>query len=506
MNDFILELDNISKSFPGVKALNKVKFSLRSGEVHALIGENGAGKSTFIKIITGVHQPDSGDIFLFGKKVTFANPTVARDKGIAAIYQNTTCFPDMTVTENIFLGHEYVERRTNRILWKKMHERARELLRSIGSNIDPEEKMGSLSVAQQQMVEIAKALSQDAKILLMDEPTAALTNREAEELFAITRRLKEAGTSIIFISHRIEDIYKIADRVTIFRDGCYVRTWNISDITRDELIKLMVGREITRLFPKKQAKIGNELLRVERLYRAGVFADISFKLHEGEILGITGLIGSGRSEVAQAIFGIAPADGGQIFIENRAVKIDNPLKAIKLGIGYLPEDRQIQGLVLPFSIMENITLPVIEELSRRGWLHRTAEYIKAKELAELLRIKATSVFDRAYSLSGGNQQKIVVAKLLAARLKVLILDEPTKGIDVGSKAAIHEIMSDLACQGFGIIMISSEMPEVLGMSDRIIVMHEGRVTGEFDREEATQEKIMEAAITKRIHQRIAEVL
>lgn len=354
------------------------------------------------------------------------------------------------------------------------------------------------------MVEIAKALSQDAKILLMDEPTAALTNRETEELFAITRRLKEAGTSIIFISHRIEDIYKIADRVTIFRDGCYVGTWNISDITRDDLIKLMVGREITRLFPKKQAKIGNEILRVEGLCKTGIFADISFNLHEGEILGLTGLIGSGRSEVAQAIFGIYPADEGKIYIENRAVNIDNPLKAMKLGIGYLPEDRQIQGLVLPFSIMENITLPVIEDFSRRGWLHRSAEYIKAKEMAELLQVKATSVFDKAYSLSGGNQQKVVVAKLLAARLKVLILDEPTKGIDVGSKAAIHEIMSNLACRGFGIIMISSEMPEVLGMSDRILVMHEGRITGEFDRAEATQEKIMEAAITKRTRQRTAE--
>jgi len=497
MADYILELDNISKTFPGVKALSKVKFNLRAGEVHALIGENGAGKSTFIKVITGVHQPDSGEIFLYGKKVTFSNPTVAQAQGIAAIYQNTTCFPDMTVTENIFLGHEYVEHRTKRILWRKMHEKAGELLRSIGSNIDPEEKMGSLSVAQQQMVEIAKALSQEAKILLMDEPTAALTNRETEELFAIARRLKEAGTSIIFISHRLEDIYQIADRVTVFRDGCYVGTWNISDLTRDDLIKLMVGREITQLFPKKKARVGDEIFRVEGLSKMGIFADISFNLHEGEILGLTGLIGSGRSEVAQAIFGIYPADEGTIYIENKPVHIDNPLKAMKLGIGYLPEDRQKQGLVLPFSIMENITLPMIEDFSRRGWLHQSAEYIKAKGMAELLQVKATSVFDRVYSLSGGNQQKVVVAKLLAAKLKILILDEPTKGIDVGSKAAIHEIMSDLACRGFGIIMISSEMPEVLGMSDRILVMHEGRITGEFDRQEATQEKIMEAAITKR---------
>jgi len=497
MADNILELDSISKTFPGVKALNEVKFSLRSGEIHALIGENGAGKSTFIKVITGVHQPDKGEIFLYGKKVTFSDPTAAQNHGIAAIYQNITCFPHMSVTENIFLRHEYVDHRTKRILWKKMHEKARELLRSIGSNIDPEEKMGSLSVAQQQMVEIAKALSQEAKILLMDEPTAALTNRETEELFAITRKLKEAGTSIIFISHRLEDIYQIADRVSVFRDGCYVGTWNISELTKDELIKLMVGREVTQLFPKKEASKGDEIFRAEGLCKAGTFADISFNLHAGEILGLTGLVGSGRSEVAQAIFGIYPPDKGTIYIKNKPVHIGNPLKAMKLGIGYMPEDRQIQGLVLPFSIMENITLPVIEDLSRRGWLHRSDEYNRAKYMADLLQVKATSVFDKAYSLSGGNQQKVVAAKLLAAKLNILILDEPTKGIDVGSKAAIHEIMSDLACQGFGIIMISSEMPEVLGMSDRILVMHEGRITGEFDRQEATQEKIMKAAITKK---------
>lgn len=503
MADNILELDSISKTFPGVKALNEVKFNLRAGEVHALIGENGAGKSTFIKVITGVHQPDKGEIFLHGKKVTFSDPTAAQNHGIAAIYQNITCFPHMSVTENIFLRHEYVDHRTKRILWKKMHEKARELLRSIGSNIDPEEKMGSLSVAQQQMVEIAKALSQEAKILLMDEPTAALTNREAEELFAITRRLKESGTSIIFISHRLEDIYQIADRVTVFRDGCYVGTWNISELTKDELIKLMVGREVTQLFPKKEASIGDEIFRAEGLCKAGTFADISFSLHAGEILCLTGLVGSGRSEVAQAIFGIYPSDKGKIYIKNKPVRIDNPLTAMKLGIGYMPEDRQIQGLVLPFSIMENITLPVIEDLSRRGWLYRSVEYNRAKYMADLLKVKATSVFDKAYSLSGGNQQKVVVAKLLAAKLNILMLDEPTKGIDVGSKAAIHEIMSKLACQGFGIIMISSEMPEVLGMSDRILVMHEGRITGEFDRQEATQEKIMKAAITKKGTQQIS---
>ncbi|MCR4431543.1 MAG: sugar ABC transporter ATP-binding protein [Tepidanaerobacteraceae bacterium] len=498
MEDYILELKGITKTFPGVKALDAVKFNLKAGEIHALVGENGAGKSTFIKIISGVYQPDEGEIFLNGERVSFKNPREARMMGIATIYQNIICFPDMSITDNIFLGHEYINNYgIKRLLWKKMHDKAKELLHLVGNDIDPEEKMGNLSIACQQMVEIAKALSQEAKIFIMDEPTAALTQHETEELFNIVKKLKEDGASIIFVSHRIEDIYKIADRITVFRDGNYIGTWEKSQLSRDDLIKFMAGREITQLFPKKKINAGRELLRIKGLSKKGVFTDISFSLHEGEILGVTGLIGSGRSELAQAIFGIHPVDAGMIYIQGKPVRIDNPVKAMKLGIGYLPEDRQKQGLVLPFSIMENITLPVIESLSQRGWLRQSNEYMKAKEMAELLQIKANSVLDKVYFLSGGNQQKVVIAKLLAAKLRILILDEPTKGIDVGAKAAMHEIMCNLASKGYGIIMISSEMPEILGMSDRILVMHKGRIIAEFNRDEVTREKIIEVTINKR---------
>jgi len=496
MSDYILELKNITKIFPGVKALDNVQFNLKPGEIHALMGENGAGKSTFIKIITGVHMPEEGEIFVNGEKVVFTNPNEAKAYGIAAIYQHVTSFPDMTVTENIFMGHEYVSPGTKRVLWKKMNNEARELLRSLGSNVEPTARMGTLSVAQQQMVEIAKALSQKAKILIMDEPTAALTRRESEELYNISEKLKKQGTAIIFISHRFEDVYRLADRVTVFRDSKYIGTWDIKEMSQDSLIKAMVGREITQLFPEKKAKIGKEIFRVEGLTKNGVFADISFKLHEGEILGITGLVGAGRTEVAESIFGIQGLDGGKIYVNGRKVKIRSPFHAMKLGIGYLPEDRQKNGLVLQWSISKNITLPTLKKYSLSGFLREVAEYETAKKLAESLEVKATSIFDTAASLSGGNQQKIVVAKLLAADLKIIILDEPTKGVDVGAKAAIYDIMNDLASKGFGIIMISSEMAEVLGMSDSIVVMREGRITRIFDRSEATQEKILEAAMTK----------
>jgi len=496
MSDYILELKGITKVFPGIKALDGVRFDLKPGEVHALVGENGAGKSTFIKIITGVHPPEEGEIYIDGEEVSLPNPVTANERGIAAIYQHVTCFPDLTVTENIFMSHEYVDNFSKRILWKKMYSMAKELLASLGSEIDPNSKMGELSVAQQQLVEIAKALSQDSRIIIMDEPTAALTKRESEQLYKITDKLRNSGKSIIFISHRFEDIYRIADRVTVFRDSKYIGTWIVSEISRDELIKAMVGREITQLFPKKEVKMGKEIFRVEKLSKTGVFADVSFTLHEGEILGLTGLVGAGRTEVAEAIFGIKRADSGSIFIENKEVAIRNPQQSIRLGIGYLPEDRQKQGLVLPWSIAQNITLPTLGNHSKRGWLINMQEYETAKKFAELLQVKAMSIFDRVDSLSGGNQQKVVVAKLLSAKLRIIILDEPTKGVDVGAKASIHAIMSELAMQGFGIIMISSEMPEVLGMSDRIVVMREGRVTATFDIKEATQEKILEAALTK----------
>lgn len=497
MSKYILELKGVTKIFPGVKALDNVHFQLKSGEIHALMGENGAGKSTFIKIITGVHQPDEGEIYLNGKKVAINNPRDAQMMGIAAIYQHVTCYPDLSVTENIFMGHEKIQKGTKRILWKEMHAEAKKLLDELGANFDPKTQMGALSVAQQQIVEIAKALSTNAKIIIMDEPTASLTKKECEELYRITEQLRGNGTSIIFISHRFEDMYRLASRVTVFRDSKYIGTWGVNDISNGDLIVAMVGREITQMFPKKETEIGNEILRVEGLGKIGYFADIFFSLHKGEILGLTGLVGAGRTELCQTIFGIMPYDQGKIYFEGREVNIDNPLKAMNLGIGYLPEDRQKQGLVLHWGLEKNISLPALDKISDNGWLNNNKEVEIARNLSEKINVKAKSVFDLASSLSGGNQQKLVVAKLLTADLKVIILDEPTKGVDVGAKSAILEIMSDLACQGYGIIMISSEMPEVLGMSDRIMVMREGRITAMLERKDATQEVILEAAMTQK---------
>jgi rhamnose transport system ATP-binding protein len=494
LSENILELRGISKYFPGIKALEQVDFDLRKGEIHALVGENGAGKSTLIKIITGVHQPDTGEIRWEGQKVTFHNPTVALRYRIAAVYQQPASFPHLTITENIFLGHPLVSPLFKRLNWREMRKKAWELLESLGSDLDPSTPVGSLSAAQQQIVEIAKALSIDARVLIMDEPTAALTKREAEELYRIMKQLKARGTSIIFISHRLEDIFEVADRVTVLRDGRKVGTWMVDGVGERELIRAMVGREIDQLFPKVQVERGAELLRVEGLSRMGYFSNVSFTLHAGEILGVSGLVGSGRTEVAHALFGIAPADQGKIFVEGKKVTIRSPLDAIACGIGYLPEDRLQQGLFLPMSINDNITIVILDSLTRHGWLQPEREYQVSSKMLELLKIKAPSIFSSVSSLSGGNQQKVVVAKLLAARLRVLILDEPTHGVDVGAKAAIHRIMSELAQQGLGIIMISSEMPEILGMSDRILVMCEGRVSGILERREATQEKLMEMAV------------
>ncbi|QRG67172.1 sugar ABC transporter ATP-binding protein [Brevibacillus choshinensis] len=498
MADYVLELRGITKTFPGVKALDQVHFQLRPGEIHALMGENGAGKSTFIKIITGVHLPDEGEIFVNGQKTEIKNPKDAQKLGIAAIYQHVTCFPDLSVTENIFMGHEKITKRTKRILWGDMHAEAKRLLQELGAGFDPRTKMGSLSVAQQQIVEIAKALSMEARIIIMDEPTAALTARESEELYKIAEKLRDNGASIIFISHRFEDMYRLASKVTVFRDAKYIGSWGISDISNEDLIVAMVGREITQLFPQKVAKVGEELLRVEGLGKTGFFADVSFSVRRGEIIGLTGLVGAGRTEVCQAIFGITSYDSGQVFLKGSPIRVKNPLQAMELGIGYLPEDRQKQGLVLEWGIERNITLSALGQLSKRGWIQEKKEAELALALAEKVQVKARSIFDLASSLSGGNQQKVVVAKLLTADLDVIILDEPTKGVDVGAKSAIYEIISDLAAQGYGVIMISSEMPEVIGMSDRVVVMREGRVTAQLDGATVTQEAILEAAMVNSI--------
>lgn len=494
MEEYLLELNGISKTFPGVKALDNVHFRLKAGSVHALMGENGAGKSTFIKVITGVHQPDCGEIRLDGKPIVFDDPKQATAQGIAAIYQHVTCYPDLSVTENIFVGHELTADRTGRIDWKRMHKLAEGFLRQLGSDIDPRTIMGELSVAQQQIVEIAKALSINARIIIMDEPTAALTKRESEELYRITLQLRDEGKGIIFISHRFEDMYRVADRVTVFRDAKYIGDWAVGEIGNDKLIYAMVGRELKQMYPPKANEIGNEVLRVEGLHKTGYFADISFDVRAGEILAISGLVGAGRSEVCEAIFGYWPYDAGHIYMEGKEVRIRSPRQAMDLGIGYLPEDRQKQGLVLDWSISKNITLATLKQHSSRGVLSIRRENETAGRLSKLVNVKAQSTQDLASSLSGGNQQKVIVAKLLASELKVILLDEPTKGVDVGAKYAIYEIMRELSAKGIAIVMISSEMPEVLGMSDRVVVMREGRVTCILHTNETTQEAILEAAM------------
>ena len=490
----VLELRGITKIFPGVKALDNVHFELKKGEIHALMGENGAGKSTFIKVITGVHQADGGEMYLDGQKVEFKDTLESQKAGIAAIYQHVTAYPHLTVAENIFMGHEKVSHGI--IQWKQMYRESDALLKELNADFNSHMIMGDLSVAQQQLVEVAKALSMNARIIIMDEPTAALTKRESEELYRITRKLASEGASIIFISHRFEDMYALAERVTVFRDAKYIGTYDVNSITNAELIKAMVGRDISELFPKPDVKLGEEVLRVENLSRTGYFKDVSFSVRAGEILGLTGLVGARRTEVAQTIYGIEKASSGKIFVNGKEVKINCPYDALKPGIGLLPEDRQIQGLILDWGIGRNITLTELSRFKKGMFVDTKLENESAKDLAEKVDTKATSVFDKASSLSGGNQQKVVVAKALGSDFKVMILDEPTKGVDVGAKAAVYEILGDLAQQGYAIILISSEMPEMLGLADRIVVMCEGRVTGELSREEATQEKILELAMTK----------
>jgi rhamnose transport system ATP-binding protein len=497
MAEHILTLSSVSKTFPGVKALNGVHFELRPAEIHALMGENGAGKSTFIKIITGVYQPDSGEITVDGTPVDIRTPLDAQALGIAAIYQHVTCFPDISVAENIFMGHEQVCGPCKRVDWKAMYQKATALLEQLDATFDSRAVMGSLSVAQQQIVEIAKALSANARIIIMDEPTAPLSNRESEDLYRITLGLKQKGVSVIFISHRFEDMYRLADRVTVLRDGTYINTWNISGVDDNTLTAAMVGREIVQFFPKRDTVPGEELFRVEGLSRTGYFKDVGFSLRRGEILALTGLVGAGRTEVCEAIYGISPYDSGTITLNGAVLDHPNPARAIDAGIGYLPEDRLKQGLVLRWEIAKNITLPALAQFARHGWLDRDKENAAAAELSKKLSVKAVSVQDKVSTLSGGNQQKVIVAKLLTTGMKVIILDEPTKGVDVGAKTAIYTIMNDLVQAGYGIIMVSSEMPEVLGMSDRVIVMRDGRVTASMDTANATQEKILRAAMRDR---------
>jgi ribose transport system ATP-binding protein len=487
-----LEMRGIRKAFPGVQALQDVRFDARGGEVHALVGENGAGKSTLMRILGGVHQRDGGEILLRGRPVEIPSPTQARKLGISIIHQELNQVPALSVAENIFLGRE--PRRPGGLIdWAEIYAQAHHLLEDLGLPIDPRRRLGSLTVAEQQLVEIAKALSVEADLVIMDEPTAALTVEETERLFRFIRGLRARGVAIVYITHRLEEVFSIADRVTVLRDGQYIGTYAIGELTMDELIRLMVGRQLTEKFPKEPVAAGPVVLEVRGLSVRGQFADVSFAVRRGEILGVAGLIGSGKTQVARAIFGALPLDAGEILLEGRRVTIRTPRDAIALGIGLVTEDRKRLGLVLGMSVGTNITLPILPELQTGGFIQRREERRLIREAIRELRMAVTSPDQPARNLSGGTQQKVVVAKWLQTHARVLLLAEPTRGIDVGAKVEMYRLMIDLARRGVGIVMISSELPEILGMSDRVLVMHEGRITGEFQAAEATQEAILASA-------------
>ena len=489
----LLELANISKSFPGVKALEDVHFATEAGQVHALVGENGAGKSTLIKVISGVHHPDSGTIRMNGERVRFSSPHEALAAGIATMYQELSLYPELTVAENMFMGHAPIRELRGGVKvvdWGEMNGRAEEVLASLNiHDMDVRRKIGALSVGNRQRVEIAKALSLDAKVLIMDEPTAALTESDVDQLFDIVRLLKERGVAIIYISHRLIEVFQLADRVTVLRDGKFVDSKLVSETDEDDLIRMMVGRTITDLFPKLPSDVGDPVLEVRNLNRHPLTEDVSFTVRSGEIVGMAGLVGSGRSETAQVLFGILRKDSGEVFVEGQRVEIKSPSQAMKLGIAYVPEDRGTQGLVREMRIRENISMAILGSFARFGFVNKRAERRTGDDLIEQLSIMATSSEQVVNKLSGGNQQKVVVGKWLASKPKMLIVDEPTRGVDVGAKAEIHRLMSELAQQGLGILMISSELPEILGMSDRILVMRNSRLVAEFDRDEATQENV-----------------
>ncbi len=488
----LLGMRGIVKSFPGVQALRGVDLCLLHGEVLALLGENGAGKSTLMKVLGGAHRADAGTVTINGRQCRFQSPQDSRKAGVAVIYQEFNLVPSLTVVENIFLGQEVT--RAGFVARKQEHQRAKTLFARLGVEIDLDAPCGRLSTAQQQLVEIAKSLACDARIIVMDEPSAALTAHEVERLFTITRDLKQQGIGIIYISHRLEEVFSIADRVVVLRDGKNVGERPIARITRSEMIELMVGRELKDEFPRRTASIGSVRLDVSHLTRGQAVRDVSFGVRSGEILALTGLVGAGRTETVRLIFGADARDAGDIRLDGKSIAISSPRDAMSAGIGLLTEDRKLQGLVLGHSVRENFGLPNLSWLSRYGFVQLASEREHCGHFLENLRIQVTGQDQRAGDLSGGNQQKVVLAKWLARRCDVLMFDEPTRGIDVGAKYEIYVLMNELAAVGKAIVMISSELPEVLGMADRILVMHEGRLTGEIpDARRATQKQIMELA-------------
>ena len=488
----VLRLAQVGKSFGPVVALASADLVVERGSIHALIGENGAGKSTIVKIIGGLYRRDRGDLELDGEPVDFGSTAEAKAAGIAVIYQEPTLFPDLTVAENIFMGRQPLTR-FGLIDRAQMRADAAALFATLGVPIDPDRVAEGLSIADQQIIEIAKAISLDAKLLVMDEPTAALSGVEVDRLFAVARGLRDGGAGLLFISHRFEEVFALCDQLTVMRDGRYVATHRTSEIGVDAVVREMVGRDIDALFPKEDAEIGQAVLTVAGLSRRGVFEDVSFDVRAGEIVALAGLVGAGRTEVARAVFGVDAYDHGTVQVGGTPLRPRSPRDAIAAGIGFVPEDRRKQGLVMNLSVTRNLTLTLRQSLAKFGFLSTRTEAAVAKDWSERLQVKAGSGDAPVSTLSGGNQQKVVLAKWLATGPKLLIVDEPTRGIDVGTKAEVHRLLSDLAGQGVAILMISSELPEVLGMADRVLVMHEGRITAELPRAEATPERVMHAA-------------
>lgn len=491
-NNIILQMENISKSFPGVKALSEVQLTVRRGTIHALMGENGAGKSTLMKVLNGMYAPDSGQITFQGQPVTIDKTETALKLGISMIHQELSPIPHMAVAENIFLGREPLGK-FGLIDKRRLYADTKALLDQLEIEINPATLMKDLSVANKQMVEIAKAISYEASLLIMDEPTSAITEREVAHLFNIIRSLKAKGVGIIYITHKMDEVFKIADEITVLRDGKHIATVPASQTNRDNLITMMVGRELTAMFPKEEAPIGEVVLSVRNLTRKGIVENVSFDLRRGEILGIAGLMGAGRTEVIEGIFGIHKIDAGEIIINGKKARIHSPADAIKYGLALLTEDRKLTGILGVLPVRDNMMIASLANYEKRGFLNRRQIEATCNQEKGRLSIKTPSMDQLIKLLSGGNQQKVLVSRWLLTTPDILILDEPTRGIDVGTKAEIHKLMCKLAQEGKAIIMISSELPEILGMSDRVLVMHEGRVGGVFERKDATQESIMQAA-------------
>ena len=492
--DVVLHMEGIRKEFPGVVALDGVELTLRRGEVHVLLGENGAGKSTLVKILGGAHGKDAGRIVVDGTEVRIAGPRHSRELGIGIIHQELRLVPALGAAENIFLGREPHRLVRGLVDRRAMLEAARLLLDRLGATFDPAVPVGRLRLAEQQLVEIAKALSLDARILVMDEPTSALTERETATLFGVIRALTARGTAVVYISHRLDEIFEIGDRVTVLRDGRRIATHDLARTDRRELVRLMADRDVEERRPARAVPRGEELLRVEGLGRDGVLRDIGFSVHAGEVVGLAGLLGSGRTEVARAVFGLDRPDTGSILVRGRPRRIRSPREAVRAGIGFVSEDRKGEGLVLGLSVRENISLPILRLLSRFGVVRRRGEREVVARHVRDLRIRTAGEEQRVLDLSGGNQQKVVLAKWLARRVDVLILDEPTRGIDVGAKQEIYHLIDRLVAEGLGVVLISSELPEIVGLSDRVLVMRDGRIAGEFTRAEATQERLLACAV------------